>query len=151
MLDQANNYPDDFLQDYNDFQNAGGIKRLENAGKHQLKAQYYSELANPAGKYNGRQRRTLRRLAANETKTGFAIDDAFDKKFGYGPSTSSATYEPTKSYDVFSGSDPRDIMNSNARYSAFQNVKHKDPSWSYNNDVGPDYRQKNPYNEEEGE
>ena len=81
MLDQANNYPDNFLQDYTDFQNAGGIKRLENAHKHMMKSRYYSELANPAGKYNGRQRRTLRRLAANETKTGFAIDDAFNKKF----------------------------------------------------------------------
>ena len=42
-------------------------------------------------------------------------------------------------------------MSHNADYSARQNVKHKDPSWSYNNDVGPDYRMKNPYNTEEGE
>ena len=152
MLDQANNYPDDFLQDYQDLQNAGGIQRLENAGKHQLKANYLSELASPGGKYNGKQRRTLRKLAGANTRTSENIVDAFDKKFGYGPSTSSATYEPTKSYDAFSGSDPREIMNSNARYSAFQNVKHKDPNWSYSHDVGPNYRQKNPYDSEnEGE
>ena len=82
MLDQARNYPDSFMQDYIDFQNAGGIKRLENAQKHLAKARYYSELANPAGKYNGKQRRTLKRMSANASRTAMNIDDAFNKKFG---------------------------------------------------------------------
>ena len=69
MQDQAINYPDDFMQDYTDFQNAGGMKRLEGMNTHLQKSRYYSELASPGGKYNGKQRRTLRRLAAQDGKT----------------------------------------------------------------------------------
>ena len=152
MLDQANNYPDSFMQDYTDFQNAGGIKRLENAAKHRLKAQYYSELASPGGKYNGKQRRTLRKLSNANTKTSQKIDDAFNKKFVSGAGISPASYTATNNdRGWWEDYDPRDIMSHNADYSARQNVKHKDPNWSYNNDVGPDYRMKNPYNTEEGE
>ena len=95
MLDQANNYPDDFMNDYTDFQNAGGIKRLENAYTHNLKAHYYSELANPAGKYNGKQRRTLRKLARAEGNTAEKIDDVFHQKFVTGAGTSPASYTAT--------------------------------------------------------
>lgn len=151
MLDQARNYPDDFYQDYADFQNAGGIKRLENAQKHLEKSRYYSELANPAGKYNGRQRRTLRKLAANESRTSSQIHDTFNNKFGFEPSSSPASYEPSN-HDLdgeWVARDPRDIMRYNANYSAYQNVRHKDPDWSYSHDVGPDYRIKDPYSSQE--
>ena len=147
MLDQARNYPDSFIQDYNDLQNAGGIKRLENARKHLEKARFYSEEANPL-KYNGKQRRTLKRMSTNASRTAMGIDDAFNKKFGYASSGSGASYEPTRANGVLADRDPRFIMHSNAKYSAYQNVRHKDPNWSYNNDVGPNYRQKDPYDSE---
>ena len=156
IYDYAANYPDEFTQDYNDFNKIGGYKKLHDVEMHDLKSDYYRELANPAGKYNGRQRRTLRKLARNEHNQ--ASDKGFDmfENMGNIGGNDKISYQYVgpdgkSKNDYRRDVDPTDIMYGNARHAARQNVRHKDESYSYNNDLSPDYRIKDPYNEHENE
>ena len=156
IYDYAAQYPDEFTQDYNDFNKIGGYKKLHDVEMHNLKEDYYKELGAPGSKYNGKQRRTMRKLARNEhnlsTDKGFEMFDNMQNiggndKISYQYKGSDGNSKNDYRRDV----DPTDIMYGNARHAARQNVRHKDESYSYNNDLSPDYRIKDPYNEHENE